>query len=114
MCPGVWVGHPRCMGTEMGSQRAVTFPAPVVKPRLTSLAGVTVLRPRTVVDRPAVLGGQPAFVGPVPFVRPALPPLEAVTGRLAASYERGILTNGPLVREFEAAAAERLGVTHVV
>jgi dTDP-4-amino-4,6-dideoxygalactose transaminase len=102
------------MGTEMGSQRAVTFPSPVVKPRLTSVADVTVLRPKTVGDRPAVLGGPPAFVEHVPFVRPALPPLEAVTRRLAPSYERGILTNGPLVREFEAEAAERLGVTHVV
>ena len=30
------------------------------------------------------------------------------------SYERGMLTNGPLVRAFEEQAAERLGVPHVV
>lgn len=50
----------------------------------------------------------------VPFVRPAVPPLEAVMARLAPSYEQGVLTNGPLVRELEAAVADRLGVRHVV
>ena len=62
----------------------------------------------------AILGGSPAFADGLPFVRPPLPPLEAVFERLADSYDRGILTNGPLVRELEAAAAERLGVAHVV
>jgi dTDP-4-amino-4,6-dideoxygalactose transaminase len=68
----------------------------------------------TPTDRPAVLGGAPALETPVPFVRPAVPALDAVTKRLAPSYDRGILTNGPLVRELEADAAERLGVTDVV
>jgi dTDP-4-amino-4,6-dideoxygalactose transaminase len=63
---------------------------------------------------PALLGGQPAFTDGLPFFRPATPPLERVTARLAPSYERGMLTNGQLVRQFEAAAAERLGVPHVV
>jgi dTDP-4-amino-4,6-dideoxygalactose transaminase len=63
---------------------------------------------------PALLGGQPAFPEGLPFFRPATPPLDRVTARLAPSYERGMLTNGALVREFEAAAAERLGVPHVV
>jgi dTDP-4-amino-4,6-dideoxygalactose transaminase len=63
---------------------------------------------------PALLGGQPAFPDGLPFFRPATPPLERVTARLAPSYERGMLTNGQLVRQFEAAAAERLGVPHVV
>jgi dTDP-4-amino-4,6-dideoxygalactose transaminase len=63
---------------------------------------------------PAVLGGPPAFPDALPFFRPAKPPLERVTARLAPSYERGVLTNGPLVRQFEADAAERLGVPHVV
>jgi dTDP-4-amino-4,6-dideoxygalactose transaminase len=62
----------------------------------------------------ALLGGQPAFPEGLPFFRPATPPLERVTARLAPSYERGVLTNGPLVRELEAAAAERLGVPEVV
>jgi dTDP-4-amino-4,6-dideoxygalactose transaminase len=37
-----------------------------------------------------------------------------VVERLAPSYERGMLTNGPLVRELEETMAERLGVRHVV
>jgi dTDP-4-amino-4,6-dideoxygalactose transaminase len=63
---------------------------------------------------PALLGGRPAFPDGLPFFRPATPPLERVTARLASSYDRGMLTNSALVREFEAAAAERLGVPHVV
>ncbi|HUQ63369.1 MAG TPA: DegT/DnrJ/EryC1/StrS family aminotransferase [Acidimicrobiales bacterium] len=47
-------------------------------------------------------------------MKPQIPPLEAVSKRLSPSYERGILTNGPLVRELEEAAAERLGTAHVV
>src|SRR5262249_20338834 len=34
--------------------------------------------------------------------------------RLAPSYNRGVLTNGPLVAELEELAAARLGVAHVV
>lgn len=64
--------------------------------------------------RPALLGGTPAFEAGLPFFRPAKPSLERVTARLAPSYDRGVLTNGPLVRQFEAEAAERLGVPHVV
>jgi len=62
----------------------------------------------------AVLGGAPAFSDGVPFVRPPAPPLGEVFARLAPSYERGMLTNGPLVAELEARVAERLGVRHVV
>jgi dTDP-4-amino-4,6-dideoxygalactose transaminase len=65
-------------------------------------------------SRPAVVGGEPAFAEPLPFVRPSVPPLERVVARLAPSYERGMLTNGPLVREFEEHAAARLEVPHVV
>ena len=63
---------------------------------------------------PAVAGGEPAFSTPLPFVRPTVPDLERVVARFAPSYERGMLTNGPLVREFEARAAERLQVPHAV
>ena len=63
---------------------------------------------------PAVLGGSPAFPDGVPFARPLVPPLDRVTARLAPSYERGVLTNGPLVAELEARAAAFLGVDHVV
>ncbi|HEX5615216.1 MAG TPA: aminotransferase class I/II-fold pyridoxal phosphate-dependent enzyme, partial [Acidimicrobiia bacterium] len=62
----------------------------------------------------AVLGAAPAFPDGVPFVRPPAPPLDAVVALLAPSYERGMLTNGPLVRELETRVAERLGVRHVV
>jgi dTDP-4-amino-4,6-dideoxygalactose transaminase len=55
-----------------------------------------------------------AFPDGLPFVRPPTPTLERVVARLRPSYERGILTNGPLVRELEAAVAERLGVRHAV
>ncbi|MGH8773878.1 MAG: DegT/DnrJ/EryC1/StrS family aminotransferase [Jiangellaceae bacterium] len=64
--------------------------------------------------RPALLGGGPAFPDGLPFVRPARPPLAAVAARLEPSYERGLLTNGPLVREFEAVVADRLAVSDVV
>jgi dTDP-4-amino-4,6-dideoxygalactose transaminase len=62
----------------------------------------------------AVLGGEPAFAAGLPFARPARPPLDRVMTRLRPSYELGILTNGPLVRELEARVAERLGVREAV
>jgi dTDP-4-amino-4,6-dideoxygalactose transaminase len=55
------------------------------------------------------LGGSPAFPGGLPFARPLTPPLDRVMARLAPSYERGVLTNGPLVAELEEAVAGRLG-----
>jgi dTDP-4-amino-4,6-dideoxygalactose transaminase len=63
---------------------------------------------------PALLGGQPAFPDGLPFFRPATPALDRVVARLAPSYDRGMLTNGSLVRQFEAEVAARLGVPHVV
>ena len=62
----------------------------------------------------AVLGGEPGFPNGVAFFRPATPSLDAVMHRLRPSYERGVLTNGPLVRELEEAAADRLEVDHVI
>jgi DNA-binding transcriptional MocR family regulator len=62
----------------------------------------------------ALAGGEPAFASGLPFARPARPPLDRVTARLRPSYEQGILTNGPLVRELEARVAERLGVSEAV
>ena len=55
-----------------------------------------------------------AFPDGLAFVRPPVPALERVVARLDASYRRGQLTNGPLVRELEATLADRLGVAHVV
>ncbi|HEX6423570.1 MAG TPA: DegT/DnrJ/EryC1/StrS family aminotransferase [Acidimicrobiales bacterium] len=63
---------------------------------------------------PALLGGRPAFPDGLPFFRPATPALDRVVARLAPSYDRGMLTNGSLVRQFEAEVAARLGVPHVV
>ncbi len=65
-------------------------------------------------SKPALLGGQPAFPGGIPFVRPPAPPRDAVFARLAPSYDAGILTNGPLVRQLEEAVAELVDVDHVV
>ena len=64
--------------------------------------------------RPAALGGPKAFPDGVPFVRPALPPFDEIAALVAPSYERGILTNGDLVRAFEADAASYLGVDNAV
>jgi dTDP-4-amino-4,6-dideoxygalactose transaminase len=64
--------------------------------------------------QPAVLGGAPAFGDGMPFFRPAKPPFDRVTARMAGPFETGMLTNGRNVRELEEAAAERLGVPHVV
>jgi len=60
------------------------------------------------------LDALPSFPGGLPFVRPATPPLERVMARLAPSYERGVLTEGPLGRELEEQVAAQLGVGHVV
>jgi dTDP-4-amino-4,6-dideoxygalactose transaminase len=57
---------------------------------------------------------EPAFPEGLAFVRPPVPALDRVRARLEASYRLGQLTNGPLVRELEAALADRLGVAHVV
>jgi dTDP-4-amino-4,6-dideoxygalactose transaminase len=62
----------------------------------------------------AMLGGDVAFPEGVPFVRPAAPDLERVTQLLRPSWERGALTNGPLVAEFERRTAELLEVPYIV
>jgi dTDP-4-amino-4,6-dideoxygalactose transaminase len=62
----------------------------------------------------ALLGAEPAFPGGVPFVRPPAPPLARVTEILESSWDRGMLTNGPLVAELEARVAELLDVPFVV
>jgi dTDP-4-amino-4,6-dideoxygalactose transaminase len=62
----------------------------------------------------ALLGGTPAFPDGVPFVRAPAPPLPRVVELLEPSWERGMLTNGPLVKRLEEEAAAYLGVDHVV
>ncbi|GIU86613.1 MAG: hypothetical protein KatS3mg009_1128 [Acidimicrobiia bacterium] len=75
---------------------------------------VTVRRTRHATRLPALLGGRPAFQAGLPFARPARPPLERVMKRVEPSYERGMLTNGPLVAELEDRIATRLGVSEVI
>jgi dTDP-4-amino-4,6-dideoxygalactose transaminase len=60
------------------------------------------------------LADLPSFPEGIPFVRPPTPPLERVMRRLSPSYERGILTAGPLGRELEEQVATQLHVEHVV
>jgi dTDP-4-amino-4,6-dideoxygalactose transaminase len=62
----------------------------------------------------ALLGGAPAFPDGIPFVRPPAPDFARVAEILGPSWERGALTNGPLVAELERRAAEILQVPHVV
>jgi dTDP-4-amino-4,6-dideoxygalactose transaminase len=63
---------------------------------------------------PAALGGSPRFPDGLPFARPAALDLDRVRRRLDASYDAGMLTNGPLVRELEETVAARLDVRRVV
>ena len=49
----------------------------------------------------AMLGGSPRFPEGIPFVRPPAPALDRVVEILGSSWERGALTNGPLVAELE-------------
>ena len=65
-------------------------------------------------SRPRGLAGLPSFPEGLPFVRPPTPPLERVMRRLSPSYDRGILTAGPLGRELEEQVAAQLEVEHVV
>ncbi len=51
---------------------------------------------------------------PFRFIAPALPPLEEVLALYASAYREGVITNSRLVRRFEGAVAERLGVRHCV
>jgi dTDP-4-amino-4,6-dideoxygalactose transaminase len=61
------------------------------------------------------LAGDPAAQGiRVPFVRPALPPVEAVRPAIDEIVRTGRLTKGPYVERFEKAVAQRLGVRHAV
>jgi dTDP-4-amino-4,6-dideoxygalactose transaminase len=63
---------------------------------------------------PAALGGAPGFPERLPLVRPTLEDVPALARRLEDVLQSGMLTNGGVVRELEAAVADRLGVAHVV
>ena len=63
----------------------------------------------------AILGGHPAFPEPLHVGRPNIGDAESLRRRLDGMLARRWLTNaGPLVEEFEARVAERLGVRHCV
>ena len=63
---------------------------------------------------PAILGGPPAFPEGLPFVRPTLPPEEALLDRIRTVLSTGMLTNGRFVRELEERAADYLGVRQCI
>ncbi|MFM8984660.1 MAG: DegT/DnrJ/EryC1/StrS family aminotransferase, partial [Planctomycetia bacterium] len=61
------------------------------------------------------VAGDPATHGiRVPFVRPALPPVEAIRPAVEEIIRTGRLTKGPFVERFEHEIAARLGVRHAV
>lgn len=51
---------------------------------------------------------------PIPLARPRVADPERVAARVREVLERGVLTDGPLVRELERRAAEYLGVRHAI
>jgi dTDP-4-amino-4,6-dideoxygalactose transaminase len=50
----------------------------------------------------------------IPLTRPTVPDPDRLSAQVTAILQSGVLTNGPLVRELEQIAAERLGVRHCV
>jgi dTDP-4-amino-4,6-dideoxygalactose transaminase len=63
---------------------------------------------------PAIQGGSPAFPGGLQFVKPTVPPEEAVLDRLRTVLATGVLTNGPFVRELEEKSVAYLGARQCV
>jgi dTDP-4-amino-4,6-dideoxygalactose transaminase len=63
---------------------------------------------------PALLGGSPAFPEGIRLVRPPIGEAAAIEERIRGALATGVLTNGPLVEELEARAADYLGVRHCV
>lgn len=57
---------------------------------------------------------EPSFPGGLPLARPAVAGLEDLIGTISEILESGMLTNGPHVRRFEAAAEDYFGVRHCV
>jgi dTDP-4-amino-4,6-dideoxygalactose transaminase len=63
----------------------------------------------------ALLGGAPAFAEPLHVGRPNVGDRERLLERIAGAIDSRWLTNdGPLVREFEQAVADTLGVPHCI
>jgi dTDP-4-amino-4,6-dideoxygalactose transaminase len=70
--------------------------------------------PQILLEKPAIAGGKPLFAERLPIVEPEGLPGEAYMEAVRQVLASGVLTNGARVREFEAAAAEYLGVPHCV
>ena len=64
--------------------------------------------------RPVILGGDPAFPEGLPLARPAIQDVPSIARALESVLASGMLTNGPVVRRLEEAAAAYLGVRDVV
>lgn len=63
---------------------------------------------------PAWCGGVPSFPEGLPLARPPVGNSSAVASQVESILASGVLTNGPHVREFEARAADYLGVRHCI
>lgn len=64
--------------------------------------------------KPAVLGGPPLLAEPLPMTRPTIVADDELFDRFGAIFDSGMLTNGPVVAEFERRVATYLGVGDVV
>lgn len=65
-------------------------------------------------ELPATLGGQPAFSKKVNIVRPVLPEFLEVADGVQSILTTGMITKGEILRTFEKAVREHLGVKHAV
>jgi dTDP-4-amino-4,6-dideoxygalactose transaminase len=63
---------------------------------------------------PAILGGPATFPDHLHLLRPTLPPFSDLEERLRESYASGTITKGPILRDYEAALADHLGVRHAL
>src|SRR5450759_4221193 len=50
----------------------------------------------------------------IPFNRPTLPPYDLLSDKFKAFYDTGMITNGPIVKQFEIAIQNTLGVGSAV
>lgn len=65
-------------------------------------------------DMPAILGGIPIFKETLHIVRPSLPKSSEIQENLEDTFQKGLLTNGKYVAEFEARCAEYLETKEAV
>ena len=63
---------------------------------------------------PAILGGPAAFPDRLHLLRPTLPSYDELEPELRRLSASGMLTKGPILREYERLLGERLGVRHAL